>query len=121
MYNPGRDGPRAEQPMPTPSLDHRVAYLEGRIEEQAGMIADVRTDIRGLRADFNALRAETREEFKAVRSETREEFKSLRAEMREFRAEMIRRFEQVDTRFNWVLGLLFAIVLALIGAVLRLR
>ena len=85
------------------------------------MIADVRTDIRDLRSDMNAFRAETREEFKSLRADTREEFRSLRTEMRDFRAEMLRRFEQVDTRFNWMLGLLFAIVLALVSAVLRLR
>ena len=106
------------------------------------MIADVRTDVRGLRADMNAFRAETREEFKAFRVETQGEFKAVRAEMRdeftavrgelrqeftavrgelrEFRVDMLRRFEQVDTRFNWVLGLLFAIVLAFVSALLRL-
>lgn len=81
---------------PVPSLEERVAYLEGRTEEHAVAMGEVRTDIR------------------------------------ELRAEMIRRFEQVDrrfeqidgrlhhmdTRFTWLIGVQFATLLAVIGALL---
>jgi hypothetical protein len=69
-----------------PSVEERVAYLEGRTEEHSTMIAEVRSDIR------------------------------------ELRAEMIRRFEQTDRRFEqrftWLIGLQFATLLAVIAAVL---
>jgi len=74
------------------------------------MIDGVRADVRDLRTDVSAFRAEMHGEIS-----------SLRGEMREFRAEMIRRFEHVDTRSNWMLGLLFAVVLAVVSAVLSLR
>jgi hypothetical protein len=84
--------------MPLPSVDQRVAYLEGRTEEHASVNAAVRTDIRDLRT----------------------EMRDLRSEMRDLRAEMIRRFEQMDTRFNWVIGLLFAVLLAMVSSAVGL-
>jgi len=57
--------------------------------------------IAAVRADSHGLRAEMRE---------------LRSEMRDFRSEMNHRFEQVDTRFNWVIGLLFAVLLAMVSS-----
>jgi len=53
----------------------------------------------------------------------------LRSDVRELRAEMIRRFEQVDARFdrledrfdrrfNWLIGLQFTTLLAVLGVVL---
>ena len=72
-----------------PSVEARVVHLEGRGEEHAGAIAEVRHDVR------------------------------------ELRAEMIRRFEQVDgrlahmdTRFNWLVGFQFATLLAVVSALL---
>jgi len=75
------------------TLEERVAYLEGRGEEHAGAIAEVRADVRDVRQD-----------------------------VRDLRAEMIRRFEQVDARFahvdnrfNWLVGLQVATLLAIVG------
>ena len=83
-----------------PSLEDRVEYLEGRGEEHAGAIAEVRHDVRDLRAEM-------------IR----------RFEQVEKRFEVIdRRFEQVDgrfahmdNRFNWLVGLQFATLLAVIA------
>ncbi len=83
-----------------PSLEERVAYLEGRGEEHAGAIAEVRHDVRELRAEM-------------IR----------RFEQVDKRFELIdRRFEQVDgrfahmdNRFNWLVGLQFATLLAVIA------
>jgi predicted nucleic acid-binding Zn-ribbon protein len=98
--------------MPLPSGDQRVAYLEGRTEEHASVIAAVRTDIRDLRTEMRDLRSEMRD----VRSEVGD----VRSEMRDLRAEMIRRFEQMDIRFNWVIGLLFAVLLAMVSSAVGL-
>ena len=83
-----------------PSLEERVAYLEGRGEEHAGAIAEVRHDVRELRTEM-------------IR----------RFEQVDKRFELIdRRFEQVDgrfahmdNRFNWLVGLQFATLLAVIA------
>src|SRR4029450_13624320 len=53
------------------SLEERVAYLEGRGEEHAASLGEVRADIRDLRADMN------------------------------------RRFDQMDTKFSWLIGVQF--------------
>lgn len=93
------------------SLDQRVAYLEGRMEEQSTSMNDLRTDLRGFRADVTR------------------EFSEFRAEMREFRSEMARQFAEVNTRFNaqdgkidrhfmWIMGTQFAVLLSIIGAMI---
>ena len=96
--------------MPLPSFDQRVAYLEGRTEEHAGVIAAVRTDIRDLRSEMRDLRSEMRD--------VRSEMSDVRSEMNDLRSEMIHRFEHVDSRFNWVIGLQFAALLGAMSAVL---
>jgi len=73
------------------TLEQRVAYLEGRGEEHAASIGEVRLDVR-----------------------------DVRAEVRDFRAEMNRRFDQVDVKFTWTIGFQFATLLAVIGALLNL-
>ena len=83
-----------------PSLEERVAYLEGRGEEHAGAIVEVRHDVRELRAEM-------------IR----------RFEQVDKRFDLIdRRFEQVDgrfahmdNRFNWLVGLQFATLLAVVA------
>ena len=74
------------------TLEERVAYLEGRGEEHAGAIAEVRQDVR-----------------------------ELRTEMRDMRVEMNRRFDQVDVKFTWMIGFQFAGFLGMIAALLNLR
>jgi hypothetical protein len=83
-----------------PTLEERVAYLEGRSEEHAAAIAEVRLDVRELRAEM-------------IR----------RFEQVDRRFEQIdRRFEQIDgrfgymdNRFNWLVGLQFTTLLAVIA------
>ena len=79
-----------------PTLEERVAYLEGKNEETAGAISELRTDVREMRTDV----------------------RDVRAEVRDLRSEMNRRFEQVDTKFTWLIGLQFATLLAVISVVL---
>jgi hypothetical protein len=38
---------------PVPSVDERVAYLEGRVEDHQGAISGLRMEVRELRADMN--------------------------------------------------------------------
>lgn len=64
-------------------LDERVAYLEGRMEDHSALTADIR------------------------------------AEMRALRAEMDRRFDSVDQKFTWLVGVLVGVLLALVGLALQ--
>ena len=72
------------------AVDERVAYLEGRMEDHTALIADIRVEMRELRSD-------------------------LRSEMRDLRAEMDRRFDRVDQKFTWLVGMFMALLLALLG------
>jgi len=89
-----------------PSIEERVAYLEGRFGDheratddlRTGLLAglrEVRSDIEGLKIETSTLREEMnglRGEMEAFRTEIRGEMGAFRAEMREemdaFRAEM---------------------------------
>jgi hypothetical protein len=92
-----------------PSLDERVAFLEGRISDHTGAVADLRTDVRELRG----------------------ELRDLRGELRDLRGEVIRRFEvsdakidalgtRVDVKFTWLVGIQVAILIALVGALWKI-
>jgi uncharacterized coiled-coil protein SlyX len=72
------------------TLEERVAYLEGRGEEHAAAITEVRLDVR-----------------------------ELRVEMRDLRGDMNRRFDHVDVKFTWMIGFQFATLMAVIAALLN--
>ena len=38
-----------------PSLDQRVAYLEGRMEDHTALMADIRADMRELRSEIHRI------------------------------------------------------------------
>jgi len=83
-----------------PTLEERVAYLEGKSEEHAAAIGEVRLDVRELRAEL-------------IR---RFEQVDRRFEQIDRRFEQIDgRFTHMDNRFNWSVGLQFATLLAVIA------
>jgi hypothetical protein len=43
----------------------------------------------------------------------------VRADIRDLRAEMNRRFDQMDTKFSWLIGVQFTTVIAAIAALLN--
>ena len=90
-----------------PSLEERVAYLEGRGEEHAGAIAEVRHDVRELRAEMIRRFEQVDKGFEQV---------DKRFELIDRRFEQVDgRFAQMDNRFNWLVGLQFATLLAVIA------
>jgi hypothetical protein len=78
------------------SLEERVAYLEGRGEEHAAAIGEVRADIRDLRAEMNR------------------RFDHLESRF----DRMDGRFDHVDTKFLWLVGFQFTTLIAAIAALL---
>jgi hypothetical protein len=86
-----------------PSIEERVAYLEGKTEDHTLAIGDLRNDVRDLRAEMIA----------------RFEHVDRRFEQIDRRVEqMDGRFAHMDNRFNWSIGLQFATLLAVVSAVL---
>jgi predicted secreted Zn-dependent protease len=83
------------------ALEERVAYLEGRGEEHAAAIGEVRADIRDLRTDVRDFRVEVNQRFDRIDAR-------------------FDRFEtRFDTRFMWLVGFQFATFMAIIAAVLN--
>ena len=83
-----------------PSLEERVAYLEGRGEEHAGAIAEVRHDVRELRAEMIRRFEQVEKRFESI----------------DRRFEQVDgRFSHTDNRFNWLVGLQFATLLAVVA------
>ena len=74
--------------------DERVAYVEGRMEDHAALMADIRVEMRDLRAE-------------------------MRADFRELRSEMIFRFDRMDQKFTWLVGMFVALLLGLLGVALQ--
>ena len=88
-----------------PSLEERVAYLEGRFGDHAATIDELRTGQTETRTDH------------------RHAFADLRLELRDFRAETIRRFEaldgKIDRHFTWLVGIQVAVLVSVVGALVR--
>ena len=79
------------------SLDERVAYMEGRMEDHSSLIADIRGEMRDLRGEMRDLRTE------------------VRADIRELRSEMNLRFDRMDQKFTWLVGMFVALLIGLLG------
>ena len=73
-----------------PGVDERVAYLEGRMEDHSALMADIRAEMRDLRTE-------------------------VRADFRELRSEMNLRFDRMDQKFTWLVGMFVALLIGLLG------
>jgi hypothetical protein len=90
------------------TLEERVAYLEGRGEEHAAAIAEVRLDVRELRTDVRDLRSEMNRRFDQMDAKFNTRFEQMDAT-----------FDRMDTKFAWLIGFQFAGFLGIIAALLR--
>jgi hypothetical protein len=108
-----------------PTVEERLAYLEGRAGDQTTAIADVRADIRGLRDEVNGLRTE----MTGLRTEVNGGFGTLRSEFNRdiasLRGDMDRRFSGIDARFvaadakvTWLIGIQVGMLLMIASAAL---
>jgi len=97
------------------ALEERVAYLEGRGEEHAVAIGEVRADIRDLRADMNRRFDRIDGRFDHIDGR----FDYINGQFQH----MDRRFERLETRFDsrfmWLVGLQFATFMTIIAALLN--
>ena len=92
-----------------PDLDERVAVLEGRVQEQAVHMADLRGVGAEMRLEIRALRDEMNRRFEHV--EQRLEHMGQRFE------HMEQRFERMGQRFDWLIGIVVTGFIAVIGTV----
>lgn len=121
------------------TLEERLAYLEGRMEDQATLGTNLRNDVRDLRAAMSDLRADMNKDFAEVRAELKKDFVELRADMArqttelrtemaqyntELRTDMARQFAEVRAEMrsdrHWLVGLLTTTAVAIGCAVIGL-
>ena len=95
-----------------PTADERIAYLEGRFEEHSGAITM-------LRADFAALRSDVQDVQRHV--ETLDQ--RLNGRIDAVEAKLSAKIDALDTKmsrqFTWTVGIQVAMLIAIIGALLR--
>ena len=114
-----------------PTLEERVAYLEGRMEDHTALTGDLRNGLRELRADtgrqFTKLREELRGQCTALRSEITELREDTGREFRDLRADTNQQFadvrsqihhldEKSDRHFTWLIGIQVAVLVSVVGA-----
>lgn len=83
------------------TLEERVAYLEGRREEQAYMINDLRDAVSGLRDDMNRRFEQVDQRFLHLEGKVDLRFDSIDAKM--------------SRQFLWLAGMLVTTLIAILG------
>lgn len=104
-----------------PSVEERLAYLEGRIGDHVGAITDIRTDIRALRGEMGMLRGEindVRGEMNAVRGEVRGLRSDMHTGFETLRSTMDQRFESSDAKISRLIGIQVAMLMMIASAAL---
>jgi hypothetical protein len=95
---------RKREGEPMPSLDERVAYLEGRLEDHASTVIFLREDVRAVHEDLRSFREEFRNEISHFRGEVRQE---------------LNRFDdKLSRHFTWLIGIQVGVLIAALGALL---
>lgn len=79
----GRMGPRpGRERRDMPSVEERLAYLEGRVHEHGTTLGEMSSAIAGVRSEISTLAADLRGEMRALRTELRGEMDAMRTELR---------------------------------------
>ena len=120
-----------------PSLEERVAYLEGRLEYHVGAVDNIGGDVRDLRGqlerDMSGLRAHIGGSVSDLRTQIERDASGLRAhidgnvsdlrtytdrDLSELRAQIDRLDGKISRHFTWLVGIQIAVLVAIVGALL---
>jgi hypothetical protein len=114
-----------------PTLEERVAYLEGRLGDHFAAVDDLRVTTRELRADVNRQFGDARTETEQLRAEMTRQFKDAGGETQQLRIDMARQFGDVRVearrledhrhqQFRWLVGIQVTSLIAVGSAVVGL-
>ena len=98
-------------------LSERVARVEEQSDAHIRTMDYLRKDMSDVRHSMEALSAELRAEMKALTAELRAEMNGLKVELRADMAALERRFDRMDVRVNWLIGIVVTSSIATMGAV----
>ena len=94
-------------------LTERVARVEEQSDAHIRAMDYLHRDMSDVRHSMDALRGE----MKALGTELRAEMSTLKAELRGDMAALERRFDRMDVRVNWLIGIVVTSSIATVGAV----
>ncbi len=114
-----------------PTIEERVAYLEGRMQDHSALWNELRNGVSDLRDDVNRRFGEVRTEFEDLRADMNRRFEEVHGEICALRADMDRRFDlgrgdlhrledKVDRHFVWLTGMIVTSMVGTMGAVIGL-
>ena len=121
-----------------PTIEERVAYLEGRMQDHSALWNELRNGVTDLRDDMNRRFGEARAELDELRTDMNRRFGEVRTGFDDLRVDMDRRFgdvraevgqmrvelhrldDKVDRHFLWLAGTLITSTLVMMGAVVGL-
>ena len=115
------------------TLEERVAYLEGKVEELSGLGSEVRERLVHLDQKVDRFRDELASRIDATNARidaTNARIDALDQKIDRFRDELASRIDatnaridalnqRMSTQFRWLVGMMMAVLLAVIGALLR--
>ena len=107
-----------------PTIEERVAYLEGRLGDHVAAVDDLRSTYREFHADSNRQFTDARAALELLRADTAREFGEVRTRSDDLRSELrqeVRRLDgKMDTRFRWLAGMQVTTILTLGSAIVGL-
>ena len=124
-----------------PSLEERVAYLEGRFGDHAATIDELRTGQTETRTDLRSGLTDVRRELHEFRADTNRRFDEVRGEIvtsgttrivasrkceakwarcaRRRTVVLRRSTARFDRHFTWLVGIQVAVLVSVVGALVR--
>ena len=105
-----------------PTIEERVAYLEGQVSEQSHGLVEIREAVRSLehRVDVRFEAMDRRVESLEQRMDAR--FEAIDRRMESLEQRMDARFESLDNKvsrqFVWLVGVQVTTLVAIVGALL---
>src|SRR5688500_12045261 len=114
-----------------PTLEERVAYLEGRLGDHFAAVDDLRSTYREFRADSNRQFGDVRAEVEHLRTDMARQFVELRSQVDDLRTDTAREFgvvrntidglrTEMVTQFRWLAEMQVTSILAIGSAVIGL-
>ena len=105
-----------------PTIEERVAYLEGQVSEHSHTLVEIRDSIRELERRFDARFDQLERRFDARFGQVDARFDQLERRFETRFDVNDRRFEGLDDRvarhFTWLVGLQVTTLVAILGALL---
>ena len=103
-----------------PTLEERVAWLEGRVGDHVAAMDDLRVTYRESRTDMNRQFGEVRSEIEQVGAEMTRQFGDVDRQFADVRVESRRLEDHVHQQFRWIVGIQVTSLIAVGSAVVGL-